>query len=429
MSGEVIQVTEPSQRDRTTPGTFEAPSAYKRPEVGEIPEGWRLLPIGRMGEVITGKALAVNAPGSQRPYLRTKNVFDGRIDIEDVLTMPMTDAQFEHFKIVPGDVLLNEGQSLELVGRCSIYQDEYPEPCAIQNQLLRFRARTEVSPDFASQLFRYCQQTGVFARIALQTTSIAHLGGTRFERLLLPWPEKEQEQRAIAESLSNVDELIGALERLITKKRAIKLATVQQLLTGKIRLPGYKEPWRCYAFDEITHPRSERVDPRLSGPQNFCVELEHIEQGTGRLLGNTSAEVGSSIKNVFHSQDVLFGKLRAYLRKFWLAERSGVCSTEIWVLVANSGVVTPEFLFQIIRTDMFIEAASTAYGTHMPRSDWNVVKTVPIELPSVTEQAAIATVLADMDSAITALEQRRDKTIAIKQGMMQQLLTGRTRLV
>ena len=75
-----------------------------------------------MGDVVTGKALAARGPGDLRPYLRTKNVFDGRIDTDDVLYMPMTDAQFEQFLAVPGDVLLNEGQSLELVGRCSLYQ-------------------------------------------------------------------------------------------------------------------------------------------------------------------------------------------------------------------------------------------------------------------------------------------------------------------
>jgi type I restriction enzyme S subunit len=100
-----------------------------------------------------------------------------------------------------GDVLLNEGQSLELVGRCAIYQDEYPEPCAIQNQLLRFRAHEGVSAVFASYLFRYCQQTGVFARIALQTTSIAHLGGSRFEKLRLAWPKNECGGRYQQESL------------------------------------------------------------------------------------------------------------------------------------------------------------------------------------------------------------------------------------
>jgi type I restriction enzyme S subunit len=132
---------------------------------------------------------------------------------------------------------------------------------------------------------------------------------------------------------------------------------------------------------------------------------------------------------VFHAGDVLFGKLRAYLRKYWLSDRSGVCSTEIWVLVANRSYVSPEFLFQLVTVDKFIETASTAYGTHMPRSDWSVVKNYEVALPKPDEQTAIAAVLSDMDAEIAALEARRDKTRALKQGTMQELLTGRIRLV
>ena len=215
-----------------------------------IPEEWEVCPVRQKGEVVTGKALAVNAPGAQRSYLRTKNVFDGRIDISDVLTMPMTDDQFAQFQIRNGDVLLNEGQSLELVGRCAIYQDEYPEPCAMQNALLRFRARAGVSKIFASYLFRHCQQTGVFAQIALQTTSVAHLGGSRFERLRLAWPT-EAEQRAIATALSDVDALLAALDRLIAKQGDLKQAAMQQLLTGQTRLPGFKGKWETKRLGDL----------------------------------------------------------------------------------------------------------------------------------------------------------------------------------
>ncbi len=79
--------------------------------------------------------------------------------------------------------------------------------------------------------------------------------------------------------------------------------------------------------------------------------------------------------------------------------------------------------------DRFVEAASTAYGTHMPRADWNVVKNYEVAVPSIEEQTAIAAVLSDMDAEISALEARREKTRRVKQGMMQELLTGRTRLV
>lgn len=224
---------------------------YKKTELGLIPDDWDICSVGSKGQVLTGKALAVKAPGKQRPYLRTKNVFDGRIDIEDVLMMPMTEEQFLQFSVRYGDVLLNEGQSLELVGRCAMYQGEYPEPCAIQNQLIRFRANRDVSALFASYVFRHCQQSGIFSRIALQTTSIAHLGGSRFKRLVLAWPNSEIEQRKIAEALNDVDALLDALNRLIAKKSDLKQAAMQKLLTGQIRLPGCDGDWEVKRLGEV----------------------------------------------------------------------------------------------------------------------------------------------------------------------------------
>ena len=101
---------------------------------------------------------------------------------------------------------------------------------------------------------------------------------------------------------------------------------------------------------------------------------------------------------------------------------------EIWPLVVVQHRHVAAFYSTLIQTDLFIDAASISYGTHMPRADWNVVKNYAVSLPPVDEQVAIATVLSDMDAEIAALEKRRDKTQQIKQGMMQQLLTGRIRL-
>jgi type I restriction enzyme S subunit len=200
--------------------------------------------------------------------------------------------------------------------------------------------------------------------------------------------------------------------------------------------PGYKqtevgvipEDWEIKCFGEIAQPRKERIDPRRTGPQEFCVELEHIEQGTGRLIGYTATSKGSSQKSVFQEHDVLFGKLRAYLRKYWLASRQGVCSTELWVLVAKRSELIPSFLFQLVKVDRFIEVASSAYGTHMPRSDWNVVKNYQVRLPAPPEQETIAEALSDADALIESLEQLLAKKRHLKQGAMQELLTGKKRL-
>ncbi|WP_434299820.1 restriction endonuclease subunit S [Corallococcus exiguus] len=197
---------------------------------------WETRRVDEMGEVLAGKALDIYGPGRLRPYLRTKNVLDGYIDLEDLLEMPMTDAEFERFRIVSSDVLLNEGQSLELVGRCSMYRDELASPCAMQNQLLRFRARAHTSPAFAEHLFRYCQHTGVFSAIATQTTSVAHLGSSRFSSLRLKWPSDFAEQSAIATVLSNMDAELAALEQRREKTALLKQGMMQELLTGRTRL-------------------------------------------------------------------------------------------------------------------------------------------------------------------------------------------------
>jgi len=389
---------------------------YKQTELGVIPEDWEVSEVRQRGQVITGKALAVNAPGAQRPYLRTKNVFDGRIEIDDVLTMPMTDEQFAQFEVRPGDVLLNEGQSLELVGRCSIYRGEFPEPCAIQNALLRFRARQDTSAVFASYLFRHCQHTGVFARISLQTTSIAHLGGPRFERLRLPWP-RLPEQCAIAEALSDVDGLLSGLDRLIAKKRDLKQATMQQLLTAKARLPGFHGGWVEKSLGEMA--RIEKGQQLHSSECRDHGTVPHYNGGTepsgftdrSNTAGETIAisEGGNSC-----------GYVHFIARPFW-------CGGHCYALTPL-GVEKP-FLYHALKARQ-LAIMGLRVGSGLP----NVQKTaltgfrfaVPVES---AEQSAIAEVLSEMDAELEALERRREKTRALKQAMMQQLLTGQTRLV
>jgi type I restriction enzyme S subunit len=395
---------------------MEVRRGYKQTEVGAIPEDWDVCPVHQKGEVITGKALAVNAPGTRRPYLRTKNVFDGRIDIADVLMMPMTDEQFAQFKIRSGDVLLNEGQSLELVGRCAIYGDEYPEPCAIQNALLRFRAKADTSDKFASYLFRYCQQTGVFARIALQTTSVAHLGGSRFERLRLAWPTGK-EQGAIAETLSDVDALLAGLDHLISKKRDLKQAAMQQLLTGQTRLPGFQGEWEVKSLGDVA--RFSKGTQLSSDETAEGGKFAHLNGGVtpssythkSNTAGNTIAisEGGNSC-----------GFVQFMTEPYW-------CGGHCYSVIPDG--VNNRYLYQALKVK---QAAIMALrvGSGLPNVQKSALLAFKISFPSaLPEQVAIAAVLSDMDSELTALEARRDKTRALKQGMMQELLTGRTRLV
>lgn len=282
---------------------------------------------------------------------------------------------------------------------------------------------TRVEPRFLANAIRL----DVKQILALvRGSTVYHLYASDMRNFELSLP-RLVEQRKVASALQEVDDLIATLERLIAKKQAIKQGMMQQLLTGKTRLPGFTGPWAQGIFEHLASPSRERAMAQSVAATTPLVGLDQIESGSGRLIGTSQTSEAASLKAVFRPGDVLFGKLRAYLRKFWYAEADGLCTTEIWVLRAKAGV-HGRFVRYMVETDQFIEVASGGYGTHMPRSDWGTVRTIPVAIPSHDEQVAIASALDDVDSEIGLLRQRLTKVRGVKQGMMQQLLTGRTRL-
>jgi len=197
-------------------------------------KAWHDAAIGELGRVEAGRQRNPTALGTPRPYLRVANVHDGEIRTDDVLQMPFTDAEFERFRLQPGDILLNEGQSLELVGRCAIYEGS-PSPCAFQNSLIRFRAGPYISTHFAFHLFRLLSYEGVFSSVATQTTSIAHLGVSRFAAIRVRVPPLSQQDR-LSERLSAIDEVHRATKKGLDAVHHQRAALLDALLTGRVRV-------------------------------------------------------------------------------------------------------------------------------------------------------------------------------------------------
>lgn len=249
--------------------------------------------------------------------------------------------------------------------------------------------------------------------------------------LALPPPP---EQRAIAEALSDVDGLLGALEALIAKKRAIKQAAMQQLLTGKTRLPGFPGPWETKRLGDIAELHRENVVPAAIGDELFThFSLPAFDDGQIPVT-----EPGSAIgSNKFRVPEcaVLVSKLNPRISRVWMPHglvQNAVASTEFLVFTPRQGT-SRLFLFVLCSSPEFCRrlelSATGTTGSHQRVTPSDAMKINLRVPPEADEQIAIATVLSDMDAEIVALERRRDKTRAIKQGMMQQLLTGRIRLV
>ncbi len=186
--------------------------------------------------------------------------------------------------------------------------------------------------------------------------------------------------------------------------------------------------WEEKLLVDVCTISKERINPITETESYKCVELEHISQETGRLIGFSDTRDLKSQKTVFHKNDVLFGKLRPYLKKFLFADFDGVCTTEIWVLKPNNNIDS-KWLYYLVQSNRVLEAANQSTGTKMPRAEWNTVGYTPIPLPPTkSEQTAIATALSDTDALIENLEKLIAKKRNIKQGVMQELLTGRKRL-
>ena len=198
---------------------------------------------------------------------------------------------------------------------------------------------------------------------------------------------------------------------------------------------GYKDSavgiipqeWCVFDFGDIAYVSKEKYTPTKSS-HIACVELEHLSQGDGVLLGYTEAGLQKSTKNIFKKGCILFGKLRPYLRKYWLAPFDGVCSSEIWVLNSNEEVCAKEYLYRLISSERFIQFANVSIGSKMPRADWNFVSLTPFAVPPIAEQRKIAEILGVWDEAIEKQSRLIEKLELRKRALMQRFLTGRIRL-
>ena len=251
-------------------------------------------------------------------------------------------------------------------------------------------------------------------------------------RIPLPLPA---EQRAIAEALSDVDGLLDALDALIAKKRSIKQAAMQQLLTGKTRLPGFSGEWTMTRLGELADIEngatpSTRIAAYWNGQIPWCTPTD-ITDTTGKYLlatkRNITEEGLSSCTASLLPAGALLLCSRATIGEVKIAT-SPVCTNQGFKSLVCKDSVSNEFMYYLVivlKTKMIERAIGSTFLEIGKRE----VASLEVKLPPHDEQREIAAVLSDMDAEIAVLERRRDKTRTLKQGMMQQLLTGRIRLL
>jgi type I restriction enzyme S subunit len=391
--------------------------------------GWKSM---RLGAIALMSQYGLSCPASADgdvPMLRMNNLTtDGKLDTSDLAYVRLSNDEFEKYRLQKGDLLFNRTNSNELVGKTTLF--ELDEDYVFASYLIRFKLNPKlVDPRFVTYFFNTDESKDYLRKLASKGVSQSNINPTILkERFFVPVPPL-QAQTEIAETLRCWDSAIEQIEKLVAAKTRIKRGLMQQLLPGKRRFADFEgcavKSAEILNFVELV---KDKHDPQTDRISYRCVELEHISQESGHLLGYAESDEKSSLKTRFKTGDVLFGKLRPYLRKYLLPDFDGVCTTEIWALRAKPDVCDSRYLFYVVQTNDFIQAANATSGSKMPRADWNWVSEIPIRLPSLPEQHRIAAVLNACDKEITLLKQQLDALKRQKRGLMQKLLTGQIRV-
>jgi len=194
---------------------------------------------------------------------------------------------------------------------------------------------------------------------------------------------------------------------------------VEKQKCPELRFKKYCNYWIAEQVKDVISNRSTKYNPALEKGDFPCIELEHLSQITGEILGTVSSLKQKSIKNKFNANNILFGKLRPYLKKFANPNFEGVCSSEIWVL--SSEKQTNDFLFQFVQSNQFLNLVNIQTGSKMPRADWNYLDAEIINYPEKSEQIQIGNLLKKLDQSIALHEKKLAKTQNLKKAMLEKM--------
>lgn len=425
---------------------MEVKAGYKQTEAGLIPEDWRWSSMGEEAELLTGFPFQSSGfTKSGVRLLRGSNVKRGAVDWSTDITQywPAVGGKSQAYELRAGDLVV--AMDGALVGRSFATICASDLPALLVQRVARIRSKKSVQG-----LLRAWVASDFFVRhvdLVKTHTAIPHISPKDIREFAVVVPSAKAEQHAIAQALSDVDALLAGLDRLIAKKRNLKQAAMQQLLTGQTRLPGFQGEWEsrplasvvadlesgvsvnsvasatyssigepgilktsCVAGGNFDPDEVKLIDPREIGRAKLSPRQNALiisRMNTPNLVG----EVGF----VEHDYPNLFLPDRLWMTRF----RPDCGLWPKWLAYQMSSPIT-----QVAIKDL----ASGTSGS-MKNIAKSKLLALTLDFPPLDEQTAIATVLTDMDDELSALEARRDKTRALKQGMMQELLTGRTRLV
>lgn len=412
---------------------------YKQTEIGIFPLDWDIEPLGKHANLRTGpfgSALHKSDYTSDGvPIVNPMHIVDGRIEPTRTMTVTEYAAKgLSDFRLKAGDIVIGRRGDM---GRCAVVQTHQAGwLCGTGSMIVRPQ---NVDAEFLQRVLSSPQAVSAIEDASVGTTMVnlnqGTLAGLKIQ--LPPLPE----QRAIAAVLSDVDALLDRLDRLIAKKRDLKQAAMQQLLTGQTRLPGFQGEWDQVKLSELFLfknglNKAKKFFGHGTPIVNYMDVFGSSVIRSAHLRGRVSLSKAEMKAFDVRKGDVFFTRTSETTDEIGLAS---VCLDDPVETVYSGFVLRARplnerlddgfkaycFRSYAVRQQIISKASYTTRAL----TNGRILSEVVLPLPPLPEQIAIAAVLSDMDAELAALEARRDKTRALKHGMMQELLTGKTRLV
>ena len=382
-----------------------------------VPVGWDVAHIGQLFDFRNGLNKAKRFFGTGTPIVNYMDVFERpglkAADISGRVTL--SSQEIESFNVRRGDVFFTRtSETVEDIGAAAVMLDD---PCdtVFSGFILRARPLNDRLDDHYK---RYCfasksVRSQIVSNATYTTRALTNGKVLSSVKILIP---PLAEQRAIATALSDMDSLLDSLDALIAKKRTVKQATMQQLLTGRTRMAGFTDEWAATDIhDLLTYERPDKHLVQDTGYSEYGL-VPVLTANKSFILGYTDENFG-----VCNNLPVIVFDDFTTDSKF-MEVPFKVKSSAIKLLRSKHACVNLRFVYERMKLIRF------PIGEHK-RYYISEYQNLTLMMPGYDEQNVIAAILTDMDAEIAALERRREKTQAIKQGMMQELLTGRVRLV
>jgi type I restriction enzyme, S subunit len=408
----------------------------KQTEVGVIPEEWEVGGLGRFWSVTDCKHVTAKFVSQGFPIASIREVQSRFVDLTNA---KQTTPHFYNLLIEggrkprPGDLILSRNATVGEVAQVA----EWHQLFAMGQDVCLLRKKSDdLSTEFLQAVFQSSVIASQLANLMVGST-FKRANVEQIRNFSVPMPPAS-EQRAIATALSDVDALLGGLDRLVAKKRDLKQAAIQQLLTGKTRLPDFSGGWEVKRLGELgafLKGSGVKKDEAQSGNLP-CVRYGEIYTHHSDYIKSFNSWISPQVAakaTRLKQGDLLFagsGETKEEIGKCvaFVDDCEAYAGGDTVILRAPG--VSPIFMGYYCNTaPIAAQKASKGQGDAVVHISAGALSSIVVTLPSLSEQFGIAAVLSDVDAELSALEARHYKTRGLKQAMMQELLTGRTRLV